>query len=144
MNYDKVNPHNIEAIYPKGFPYRTGTDFLRYNKHYEETHSYRKSLNEEIVNKSDQKKCGGFKLSGDGVIQRHHDVQPNKTLKYKQFFGQERLSLIQGGPSRSRGFCKSVMKNVDVGIQSLYDDYEDSPTRSLQNAAKSVQTTKVK
>ena len=52
VNYSDVNPHNVEAIYPKGFPFRTGTDFLKYNKQYEETHSFRKSLNSEIVNQS--------------------------------------------------------------------------------------------
>jgi hypothetical protein len=93
----------VNAIYPQSFPLREDINFVKSNKHYDQIHTFDKLLDREIndiiswknssnttpnetakvsVNeiKSMKSKIGGFINAQDGVIQRHHDKTPNKTL----------------------------------------------------------------
>ena len=104
VNYGELpNQHNVATIYPQTFPLRENINFIQSNKHYDQIHTFDKLLDKEITDiiswknstsntpnetakvsvdeiKSMKSKIGGYINARDGVIQRHHDKNPNKTL----------------------------------------------------------------
>ena len=145
VNYgDAPNQHNVNAIYPQTFPLRENINFIESNKHYDQIHTFDKLLDKEITDiiswknstnttpnetakvsveeiKSMKQKIGGYINTQDGVIQRHHDKNPNKTLIKRESGIVTDKKLLDGEKQHILTIHK---QNSSLRSRSTTDDYK--------------------